>query len=38
MSIGAGDFNIDIILSCLVLLFVFAGVGEKWGDAKVIGW
>lgn len=30
MSIGAGDFNIDIILSYLVLLFVFAGAGEKW--------
>ena len=27
MSIGVGDFNID---NYLVLLFVFAGVGEKW--------
>lgn len=35
MSIGVGDFNID---NYLVLLFVFAGVGEKWGGAKVIGW
>lgn len=33
MSIGVGGSNIDIIL-----LFVFAGIGEKWGGAKVIGW